>query len=145
MIVIEFWHWWLVAAVLGVVDLLAQSGFFLWLGLSALAVGIGVYELPGLSWQAQFLVFAGLAILSVVVTRVTLNATPAPSDRPTLNRRGEQYLGQLIVLESAIVNGRGRAFVGDTLWTVEGTDLPVGETVRVVGTDGALLQVEKSP
>ncbi|CAK0753898.1 inner membrane protein [Azospirillaceae bacterium] len=65
-----------------------------------------------------------------------------PSDRPTLNRRGQQYVGQLVILESAIVNGRGRAFVGDTLWTVEGSDRPVGQTVRVVGTDGVLLQVE---
>lgn len=143
MIVIEFWQWWVVAAILGALDMLAQSGFFLWLGIAALIVGIAVYFVPALSWQAQFLVFAGVAIFSVLVTRLYLKTAPSPSDRPMLNRRGHQYIGQLIVLETAIVNGRGRAFVGDTLWTVEGSDLPAGETVRVVGADGVLLQVER--
>lgn len=143
MIVIEFWHWWVVAAVLGALDMLAQSGFFLWLGVAALLVGAAVYFVPDLSWQVQFLGFAGMAIFSVMLTRLYLKTARVQSDRPTLNRRGHQYIGQLIVLESAIINGRGRAFVGDTLWTVEGTDLPAGETVRVVGADGVLLQVEK--
>lgn len=144
MIIIEFWHWWVVAAVLGALDMVAQSGFFLWLGVAALVVGISVYFVPDLGWQVQFLVFAGVAIFLVMLTRIYLKTGSVPSDRPTLNRRGHQYIGQLIVLESPIVNGRGRAFVGDTLWTVEGADLPAGETVRVVGADGVLLQVEKA-
>jgi len=139
---IEFWHWWVVAALLGALDMLAQSGFFLWLGVAALAVGLLVFALPDLTWQVQLLAFAGMAIAVVVLTRQLLKRGPVPSDRPTLNRRGQQYVGQLVILELAIVNGRGRAFVGDTLWTVEGNDRPVGQTVRVVGTDGVLLQVE---
>ena len=140
---IEFWHWWVVAAVFGALDMLAQSGFLLWLGVAALVVGLVVFVLPDLSWQVQLLVFAGLAVAVVVATRYYLKGAPAGADRSTLNRRGQHYVGQLITLESPIVNGRGRAFVGDTLWTVEGADLPVGATVKVVGTDGVLLKVEK--
>ncbi|MBI1207932.1 MAG: NfeD family protein [Azospirillum sp.] len=140
---IEFWHWWVVAAVLGALDMLAQSGFFLWLGGAALVVGFVLFGWPDLSWQFQFFLFAVMAILAVIATRFITRREPPPSDRPLLNRRGLQYVGQLIVLETAIVNGRGRAFVGDTLWTVEGPDAPNGETVRVIGTDGTLLQVEK--
>jgi len=144
MIEIEFWHWWVVAAVLGALDMLAQSGVFLWLGVAALMVGLVVFVLPDLSWQAQLLVFAGLAVAALLATRQYLKRWPsAAADRSTLNRRGQQYLGQLIVLESPIVNGRGRAFVGDTLWTVEGPDHPAGTTVKVVGTDGVLLRVDK--
>jgi len=141
--VLEFWHWWVAAALLGSLDMLAQSGFFLWLGVAALAVGILVFALPDLAWQIQVMAFSVLAVVALVATRLITRRPPPPSDRPTLNRRGEQYFGQLIVLESAISNGRGRAFVGDTLWLVEGPDTPSGETVRVVGTDGVLLQVEK--
>jgi hypothetical protein len=139
----EFWHWWVVAAVLGALDMLAQSGFFLWLGVAALVVGLVVFVLPDLSWQAQVMAFAALAIGGLAVSRQVLRRFGVISDRPNLNRRGQQYVGQLIVLESPIVNGRGRAFVGDTLWTVEGGDLPAGATVRVVGSDGVLLLVEK--
>jgi len=141
---IEFWHWLVAGLLLGGLDMLAMSGFFLWLGGSAFAVGAVVFFVPELTWQGQFLIFGVGAILAVVVTRLILRTEAGATDKPNLNRRSRQYLGQLIVLESPIVNGRGRAFVADTLWTVEGPDLPVGQTVRVVGTDGMLLQVEKT-
>jgi membrane protein implicated in regulation of membrane protease activity len=140
---IEFWHWLVLAAILGALDMLAQSGFFLWLGVAALSVGLLVFFLPDLSWQGQLLAFAGMSIGVVMATRLVVRRGATPSDRPTLNRRGQQYVGQLVVLESPIVNGRGRAFVGDSLWTVEGSDSPVGATVRVVGSDGTLLHVER--
>lgn len=145
MLIIEFWHWWVLALVLAALDMLLQSGFFLWLGLAAFPVGLVLLFDPDLSWQIQSLVFAGLAIFNVILTQFFTTTQRPRSDRPYLNRRGYQYLGQLIVLESPIVNGRGRAYVGDTLWTVEGSDLPAGETVKVVGTDGVLLQVERAP
>lgn len=142
MIELEFWHWWVVAAALGALDMLAQSGFFLWLGVAALMVGLVVFVLPDLAWQAQILVFAALAVGVVLATRQYLKRWPYAADRTTLNRRGQHYVGRLIVLESPIVNGRGRAFVADTLWTVEGPDQPAGATVKVVGTDGVLLRVD---
>jgi hypothetical protein len=47
-----------------------------------------------------------------------------------------------VALDSAIKTGRGRVRLGDPLWTVEDPDLPKGTPVRVVGSDGAVLQVE---
>ncbi len=140
---IDFWHWWMVAAALGALDMLAQSGFFLWLGVAALVVGLVVFAIPDLSWQGQTLSFAVLAIAAIFLTRPLLRRLTVPSERPMMNRRCEQYVGRLITLESPIVNGRGRAFVGDTLWLVEGGDQPAGATVRVIGSDGAVLLVEK--
>ncbi len=143
MIEIEFWHWWVLAAALGALDMLAQSGFLLWLGVASLVVGLGVFVFPDLAWQTQILTFAVVAITAVLVARPFVRRFTALSEHSTLNRRGEHYVGQLVVLESAIVNGRGRAYVGDSLWTVVGGDNPVGATVRVVGADGASLLVEK--
>jgi hypothetical protein len=140
---IEFWHWWVVAAALGALDMLAQSGFFLWLGVAALVVGLVVFFLPDLSWQGQLLAFAALAVTVLLLTRPLLRRLAGSSDQPMLNRRGDQYIGRLIVLESPIVNGRGRAFVGDTLWSVAGSDQPAGSTVRVTGSDGVILLVER--
>jgi membrane protein implicated in regulation of membrane protease activity len=50
-------------------------------------------------------------------------------------------IGQRFVLVEAIVNGRGKARVGDGQWLVTGPDLPAGSDVEVVGVDGALLKV----
>jgi hypothetical protein len=64
------------------------------------------------------------------------------SDQPNLNRRAEQYIGRRFVLETAIVNGQGKARVGDSLWLVDGPDLPTGAAIEVVGVDGSTLKVK---
>ena len=69
------------------------------------------------------------------------SAHPAPSEQPNLNRRGAQYVGRQFALVEPISNGRGRIRLGDSSWTVTGPDLPAGQTVEVVGADGAVLQV----
>ncbi|MEI6556848.1 MAG: NfeD family protein [Rhodospirillaceae bacterium] len=139
---LEFWHWWVIAAVLGALDMLAQRGFFLWLGVAALIVGLVVFVLSDLSWQIQVLAFAGLAVAMLLVSRQVIRGGGGDLSEGSFSRRGQQFIGRVIVLESAIVNGRGRAFADDTLWTVEGEDRPAGAKVKVVGTDGLLLKVE---
>ncbi len=100
--------------------------------------------MPDMSWQWQFGVFAVLSIAFVAFAKLAPRKPPAETDEPYLNRRADQYRGKIAVLESAIVNGRGRAFLGDTLWSVTGPDLPAGSTVRITGADGPLLMVEPS-
>jgi membrane protein implicated in regulation of membrane protease activity len=54
-------------------------------------------------------------------------------------------VGQRYVLVEPIVNGRGKAKVGDGQWLVSGPDLPVGTEIEVVAVDGAMLQVRAVP
>ena len=58
-----------------------------------------------------------------------------------LNRRGARYVGQVFVLDEAIVNGRGKVRVGDTVWPVAGPELAKGARVRVIGVAGTVLEV----
>ena len=44
-------------------------------------------------------------------------------------------------LGAPIVDGRGRLKVDDTVWLVEGPDLPAGTRVEVTGVDNTLLRV----
>jgi len=60
-----------------------------------------------------------------------------------LNRRAETYVGRTFTLERPIVDGRGRLKVDDTVWLVEGPDLPAGTRVQVTGTDNTRLRVER--
>lgn len=51
---ITFWHWLALGFGLLAVELLGTAGYFLWLGLSALLVGILLSLMP-ISWQLQWL------------------------------------------------------------------------------------------
>lgn len=141
---IDFWHWWVLAALLGAVEILAPGAAFLWLGGAAALVGLALLVWPSLSWELQGLLFALLAIAAVVGVRILAARSAHTTSTSNLNRRAEQYVGTLHTLNSPIVNGTGRAQVGDGLWTVVGPDLPAGTRVRVVGADGTRLKVEKA-
>ncbi len=71
-----------------------------------------------------------------------LRRNPIRSDQPLLGLRGNELVGKVFIVESPIVNGRGRVRVGESNWKVEGPDCEAGASVRVVGADAAILKVE---
>ncbi len=139
---IEFWHWWIAAIVLVVVEVFAPGTVALWMAVSAAAVGVLLLAIPDVTWQIQILVFAVLSVATVIGWRAYQLRYPTVSDQPTLNRRGEQYVGRTFTLSEAIVNGNGKIHVDDTMWKVEGADLAEGTQVRVTGVVGTALTVE---
>lgn len=137
------WNWFLLGIVLLCIELVAPGTFMLWFGVAALAVGI-VSLLVDWSWQIQVVAFGLLSIISVGLSRQLLRGRQSKSDTPFLNRRAEAIVGRGFVLEEPIVNGRGRLSVDDTIWRIEGPDLPAGTPVTVSGASGSLLRVEKA-
>ncbi|GLQ50202.1 NfeD family protein [Dyella flava] len=135
--------WWIVALVLIAIEVIMPGYFMLWIGIGAAATGLLVLVAPGLPLLAQAIAFAVLAFVSCAVywyaIRPKLQRNESGDER--LNRRGEQLIGQRYVLIEAIVNGRGKARVGDGQWLVSGPDLPAGSTVEVVAVEGAMLKV----
>lgn len=136
--------WWILALLLIGAEVLLPGYFMLWIGLGAAVTGLLTLAVPGLSVLAQAVAFVVLAFLSCAAYWYLLRPRLQREDRdePRLNRRGEQNIGQRYVLAEAIVNGRGKARVGDSLWLVSGPDLPAGATVEVVAVDGNTLRVK---
>lgn len=135
--------WWLLALLLIALEVALPGYFLLWIGIGAGATGVLVWLLPGMSLLAQAIAFAVLAALACAVyayvVRPRLRRGDAAGEQ--LNRRGAQMVGQRYVLIEPIVNGRGKARVGDGAWLVSGPDLPLGTVVEVVGVDGTTLRV----
>lgn len=136
------WHWFGLAAVLGILEVSVGSSFFLlWLAVSATTVATILMIMPSLTWQYQLLIFAVESITCIFFWHLHLKKHPIKTDKPTLNRRSEQYVNRVFSLAEPIVNGRGKIKVEDSLWVVEGKDLSVGKKVRVIGVNGVILQV----
>jgi membrane protein implicated in regulation of membrane protease activity len=141
---LHYW-WWILALVLIAVEVVLPGYFMLWIGIAAGVTGLVVLVVPDLSLISQSLVFAVLAFLSCAAYWYLLRPKlmrNEPGDA-RLNRRGEQKIGQRYVLVEPIVNGRGKAQVGDGQWLVSGPDLPVGSMVEVIGVDGTTLLVRE--
>ncbi len=141
---IEFWYWWVFAALLGVVEIIAPGFFFLWLALAAAVVGVVLLLFPELAWQGQFVAFAVLSVASVAAWYFISRRQPEqPTDAPSLNQRGTSYVGQSVHLAEPVVDGVGVLRLGDTRWrALCSKDLPAGAKVTVTAVEGTALRVE---
>ena len=145
---LTMWHWLVAAAIFFVLELLAPGAFMLWLGLSALLVGVISLVLSSLGrldlwpWQYQLIAFAIFTVLSIPLWRRVAARVGKANDQPFLNRRADAFVGREFTLEKPIVAGNGTVRIDDTIWRVAGPDLPGGSRVRIVRADAATLVVE---
>lgn len=141
-LIMEFWYWWVFGLLFLVIEILASGFFFLWLAVAAAITGILVLAIPAISQSGQLLVFSLLAIASIMAWKFFGKKATAPnSDHPTLNKRGEQYLGRVFNLYQAIENGEGKIKVDDTIWKVHGEDCGLDTKVRVIAVRGTVFDV----
>ena len=141
---IDFWHWFALAVILGILDVLIGVNFVLvWCGLAAIVVGVVKWMMPSMIWQYQLILFGVGVFCSLGFWRHYLKKHPPKTHLPHLNQRAKQYLHREFTLETPIVNGRGKVKVDDTTWRVLGEDLPAGTRVKVIGVDGVILKIEK--
>ncbi len=136
-------YWIGFGALLFLVELLTGSGFLLFFGVSAFIVAVLPLALPEIALSTQFIVFSVLAVLDALCWKLILKHRHSKkSDKPFLNKRAEQFVGQNFTLQSAITHGAGRVSIGDTIWQVRcNEDLPIGAIISVVGIEGAVLIV----
>lgn len=139
---LTYWHWFILAAILIILEMFAPGAFLLWIGIAAGVVGAVLYFVPGMTWEYQFILFSLASVGSIVAWRSYRNAHPVVTDEPTLNRRGAQYIGRVFTLDAPIVNGVGKIRVDDSTWKIEGADCPAGTKVKVTGIENTVLRVE---
>jgi len=130
-----FWYWLVLAAAFAVIEIAVPAMVCIWLAAAALGTAAIAWLAPVAAWEYQALIFA------LAFGRVALARTRVRSTEPHLNRRAEIYVGRTFTLERPIVDGRGRVRVDDTVWLVEGPDLPAGARVQVTGVANTLLRV----
>jgi membrane protein implicated in regulation of membrane protease activity len=142
--VIGPWFWWIVAGVLLVGEMLMPGFFLLWLAAAAALTG-AVDLVFGLGWQGEVITFAALSLVLVLATwKWVMASRQMQSDQPTLNQRHHAYVGKVVPLAQPIVNGSGKVRIEDSLWDVDGPDLPLGALVRISGVVGLRLKAEKA-
>lgn len=144
---IEYWHWLSLGFFLLILEMLAPSTLFLWMGVSAIAVSIIQWLVPDIGWQWQFILFGVLSLVSFFGWRKLSDKKgleAVPEEYSNLNKRSASLIGRKAVLDSPIKNGVGRMRLDDTSWRIEGEDLPKGTRVVVVNVDGATLEVKSA-
>ena len=139
-----WWYWMLVGLVLLGAEMVTPGGFYiLFFGLAALivgtAAGVGLVQAEWLQW----LLFSGVAILSLLVFRGPLLAWIKTRDKelPTVDSLvGESAL----LLENLGASGTGKVELHGTTWTAHNAGaalLMKGQRCRVERVEGLALWI----
>ena len=141
---INHWHWLAFGLALLAMELFGTAGYFLWLGISALLIGMLLSLLP-MSWQFQWIAFAVFSLVtSWLWWRKQFNQDVCDDEHRELNQKQKQMLGQTVVIEEDIAPGRHRIKIGDGTWSAQ-TDhpIPAGTLIEVTQVNGIILTIEK--
>lgn len=137
-----YWHWLTAAIILIAAEAFMPGAFLLWIGLAAGFIGVLTAFMP-ITIEWQLTIFAILCpIMAILGRRVYKKTQMQPTDQPLLNKRTQQVVGRILTLSTPIENGFGRAVLDDSIWKIEGPDLPAGAHVRVVAAESNTLVVE---
>ena len=127
-----------------ILEVFVPSAIFLWPAIAGLAVGVIAWIVSPLTWADQILIWAVLSLVLAFSWYFYRKKHPSAKPIPTMNRRGEQYVGRHFTLTKDIINGVGELHVDDTRWKIiSNKDLSVGVKVKVTAVDGTSLRVEE--
>ena len=141
---INHWHWLSFGLALLAVEIFGAAGYFLWLGISALIVGVVLSLIP-MSWPLQWVSFTCFSLLTTWLWwRRQFKADTENDDSRDLNQKQKQLIGQKIRLEEDFLAGKGRIKVGDTTWTAEAAhNIAAGKLVEVTNVNGIILTISE--
>ena len=136
-------------ALLLILELATGSMFLLWVGLSAFVIAALAFLAPSLGVHWQLAAFAAVGLASTYNGRTYFRGKVGPdvSDRPMLNRRAEQLVGQKVIAVTDFANGRGRVQLADSPWSAQlpselgNIAVSSGDALEVKGMDGMVLIV----
>jgi len=139
----NMWQLWAVVSIICLILELSSGDFFIIcfsigavFAIIAAALGLGIY------WQ--LFIFAIFSLLSVLFVRpVALRYLH--KNEPNKPSNADALLGRTgKVTEAIAVGGNGYVQIDGDLWkAVSTTDIPTGETVRVVDRQSTIITVEK--
>jgi membrane protein implicated in regulation of membrane protease activity len=137
-----WWQWMVLAFVLLGAEMAFDAQFYLvFLGISALAVGLLDLAIPGSPIWVEWLLFSAIAIASLLVFRSKLRAKVHGS-APDLS---EGIVGEIGTVEADIAAGAvGRIQLRGTTWealNLSDIALPSDSRVRVESTSGLTAEV----
>ena len=129
---IDYWVWWVAAALLVGLELVTGTFYLLAVGL-AFVVG-GVVAWMGASIPAQLLVGGGLAVIAVILAHQWRKARGTPPPQPPLDR------GQSVRVDKWNPDGTARVVYRGTHWNAElAPGQTRAETMYIVDTRGSTL------
>ena len=142
----SMWLWAAIGIVLLAVEMATGTFYVLWFGIAALCTAIAVWMFPNMPHAMQFVMFAALAISSLVIWK--LNYKKTETHHRVGQAQGEE-IGRIgTVLEACGPNQNGKirftqGLMGAKEWpAIANHAVAEGAEARVIAVEGNTLRIE---
>ena len=135
---LNFMHWLVLGLSLIILELFLWTVFLLWIGASAITVSIFFYLMPETAWPIQLLIFVALSLASTFLAK---RYYPVKTVDDELHEKAKTYIGKECKV-SSIDDGAIKVKIGNSLWFAKGTELSVGQTVKIIDVESSTFIVE---
>jgi len=135
---LNFMHWLVLGLSLIIIELFLWTLFLLWIGASAIMVSIIFYLMPETGSLFQIFIFIALAFSATYLAK---RFYPVKTVDDELHEKAKSYIGKectVHTIEDDII----KVQIGNSLWFAKGSELSVGQTVKIVGVDSSTFIVE---
>ncbi|MBT5548660.1 MAG: NfeD family protein [Candidatus Thioglobus sp.] len=137
---LNFIHWLILGIALIILELFVWTVFLLWIGSSAVTVGIIFFLFPNVSGLLQLLIFI---VLAVAATLLSKKYYPVKTVDEQLHDKAKSHIGKECTIES-VENGVTKVKIGESLWFAKGSDLSTGQSVKIIDVESSTFIVEPS-
>ena len=137
---LNFIHWLVLGIALIILELFVWTVFLLWIGSSAVTVGIIFFLFPNVSGLLQLLIFI---VLAVATTLLSKKYYPVKTVDEQLHDKAKSHIGKECTIES-VENGVTKVKIGESLWFAKGSDLSTGQSVKIIDVESSTFIVEPS-
>ena len=135
---LNFMHWLVLGLSLIILELFLWTVFLLWIGASAITVSIFFYLMPETAWPIQLLIFVALSLASTFLAK---RYYPVKTVDDELHEKAKTYIGKDCKV-SSIDDGAIKVKIGNSLWFAKGTELSVGQIVKIIDVESSTFIVE---
>ena len=135
---LNFMHWLVLGLSLIILELFLWTTFLLWIGASAITVSIVFYLMPDTAWPIQILIFVALSLTSTYLSK---RYYPVKTVDDELYDKAKTYIGKECKV-SSIEDDVIKIQIGKSLWFAKGSELSVGQTVKIIDVESTTFIVE---
>ena len=135
---LNYMHWLVLGLSLIILELFLWTIFLLWIGASAITVSIFFYLMPETAWPIQLLIFVALSLASTFLAK---RYYPVKTVDDELHEKAKTYIGNECKV-SSIEDDAAKVKIGSSLWFAKGTELSVGQIVKIIDVESSTFIVE---
>jgi len=137
---LNYMHWLVLGLALVIIELFVWSVFLLWIGASAITVSVIYYLFPDVSIVLQTLTFV---LISISTTFLAKKYFPVKTVDDQLHDKAKLHIGKEYRVAS-VENGIAKIQIGESLWFAKGSDLIIGQTVKILDVESSTFIVKPS-